>query len=211
MPEMPDKLPAPMNFAVTAAAFEGGLAIFALSLGWAFDLAPMGSYHWSWADLGWGAVATIPPLVILGLCLYLPWEPFRQILRLLGQTILPLFRQCGLFEIAVISFLAGLGEEMLFRSIVQKGLAEWIGGHYGPAIGLAAATLVFGMLHGITLTYAVIAGVIGLYLGLIWLYAGNLLVPITAHALYDFLAIVVMTKTIRPTEIREKMSAPNAE
>jgi uncharacterized protein len=209
MAEIPHYPPPPMNFAVTAAAFEGGLAIFALSLGWAFSLAPMDSYHWSWADLGWGGVATLPPLAILGLCLYLPWEPFRRILRILARTILPLFRQCGLFEIAVIAFLAGLGEEMLFRSIVQKGLADWIGTHYGPAIGLATATLVFGMLHGITLTYAVIAGIIGLYLGLIWLYTGNLLVPITAHALYDFLAILIMRTTIKPKE--EKGESINDE
>ncbi len=188
------------NFAVTAALFEGGLAIFALSLGWAFDIPPMASFRWSWIDFGWGVAATIPPLGLLGLCLYLPWRPFQRILRLLNQTILPLFRECRLIEIAMISVLAGLGEEMLFRPIVQEGLAHWIGSPYGTVLGLIAAATIFGLLHGMTVTYAILAGVIGLYLGSIWLLTGNLLVPITVHALYDFLALAALTKMHTPPE-----------
>jgi uncharacterized protein len=186
--------PRVMNFVVLAAAFEGGLALFALSLGWALGIRPMDSFHWSWADLGWGGIATLPPLALLGLCLYLPWEPFRRIVRLLNSTILPNFRECGLIELAVIALLAGLGEEMLFRPILQGGLAQLIGSPYGPAFGLIAAAIVFGLLHSMTVTYAILAGVIGLYLGAIWLFTGNLLVPITVHALYDFLALAAMLK-----------------
>jgi uncharacterized protein len=203
MDAMPKNPPRLANFAVTAALFEGGLAVFALSLGWAFDSPPMASFHWSWMDLGWGVIATLPPLALLGICLYLPWEPLRRILRLLNESILPLFRECGIFEIAVIALLAGLGEEMLFRPIVQDGLARWIGGPYGPAIGLAAAAVIFGLLHSMTVAYAILAGVIGLYLGAIWLLSGNLLVPITAHALYDFLAIVVLLRMEKPLVVEK--------
>jgi hypothetical protein len=195
--------PSVMNFAVTAAAFEGGLAIFALSLGWAFGISPMDSFHWSWTGLVWGCIATLPPLGLLALCIYLPWEPFRRILLLMEQTILPLFRECGLWEIAVIALLAGLGEEMLFRSIVQNGLAVWIGSPYGIALGLTTAALVFGLLHGLTLTYAILAGLIGLYLGVLWLFTDNLLAPITTHALYDFLAITVLLRMHKPPIIEK--------
>jgi uncharacterized protein len=204
MDDLQNNMPGVTNFAVTAALFEGGLAIFALSLGWSVDIQPMASFRWSWPDLAWGGFATLPPLSIFGLCFYLPWKPFRRITRILNWSILPLFRQCGLFEIAVISFLAGLGEEMLFRPIVQNGLAEWIGPQYGPAIGLVVATIIFGSLHGITFTYAVLAGIIGFYLGIIWLLTENLLVPITAHALYDFLAIAYLLKTQKPPLIESK-------
>ena len=85
---------------------------------------------------------------------------------------------------------------------MQDGLAQWIGLPYGPALGLTAAAIIFGLLHGMTVTYAILAGVIGLYLGVIWLLTGNLLVPITVHALYDFLALVILLKAkkIRHTE-----------
>jgi membrane protease YdiL (CAAX protease family) len=43
--------------------------------------------------------------------------------------------------------------------------------------------------------YLVLAGLIGLYLGGIWLATGNLLVPIIAHAMYDFVALVYFVKT----------------
>jgi membrane protease YdiL (CAAX protease family) len=113
---------------------------------------------------------------------------------LLDQTILPLFRACGPMEIAVIALLAGLGEEMLFRPIVQGEIARWIGLPYGSIVGLLIAAILFGLLHKMTITYAILAGLIGLYLGIIWLLSGNLLVPITAHAIYDFLAIVILLK-----------------
>jgi len=198
------KMPRVTNFAVLAALFEGGLAIFALSLGWAFGIQPMASFHWSWIDLLWGGIATIPPLGLLGLCLYLPWKPFHRILQLLNETILPLFRECGLVEIAVIALLAGLGEEMLFRPIVQDGLAHMIGAPFGPLLGLTAAAIIFGLLHYLTVTYVILAGVIGLYLGAIWLLTGNLLVPILAHALYDFLAITVLLAMQKPPAIEKQ-------
>lgn len=201
LPSPPQNYPAP-NFAVMAATFEGSLVFVALSLGWAFDIFPLETLHWSWMHLGLGVLATIPPLVLLGACIYLPWQPFRQIILLSEQTILPLFRTCRPMEIAVIALLAGLGEEMLFRPIVQEGMAREIGLPFGPVVGLVVAAIIFGLLHKLTITYAILAGLIGLYLGIIWMLSGNLLVPITAHALYDFLAIVILLKSkkIEPPE-----------
>ncbi|HEY5704013.1 MAG TPA: CPBP family glutamic-type intramembrane protease [Terrimicrobiaceae bacterium] len=50
--------------------------------------------------------------------------------------------------------------------------------------------VIASLFHLVTKTYAVIATLIGAYLGVIWLAAGNLLAPITAHAVYDFVALV---------------------
>jgi membrane protease YdiL (CAAX protease family) len=103
-----------------------------------------------------------------------------------------LFRQCRIVELAVIALLAGLGEEMLFRDIVQGWITDKVGGPYGAAIGLTAAATIFGLLHSITPAYAFMAGGIGLYFGAIWLITGNLLVPIASHALYDFVALIYL-------------------
>jgi len=46
--------------------FEGSLVFIALSLGWAFNIAPLETLHWSWMHLGLGVLATIPPLILLG-------------------------------------------------------------------------------------------------------------------------------------------------
>jgi len=90
--------------------------------------------------------------------------------------------------------LAGLGEEMLFRGVVQQALANWIGSPAGVWIALGIAAVLFALAHSITVAYAVLAGLIGLYLGGIWLVSDNLLVPITTHALYDFMVLLYLVR-----------------
>jgi uncharacterized protein len=193
---MQDNQPRAVNLVVIVAALEGGLAIVALGLGWLFDIRPMESFHWSLSGVGWGLLGTLPPLMLLAIFLHLSWKPFRETRQLLNDIILPFFRECGLHEIAVIALLAGLSEELLFRPIVQGGLAGLFASHplLGTILGLTSAAIIFGLLHGVTLTYAILAGLIGLYLGAVWLLTDNLLAPITIHALYDFIAIAVMLK-----------------
>ena len=61
-------------------------------------------------------------------------------------------------------------------------------------VGLIAGGVLFGLAHCITPTYALLAGLIGLYLGWLWIATGNLLVPITTHAVYVFLALVYLIR-----------------
>jgi hypothetical protein len=53
------------------------------------------------------------------------------------------------------------------------------------------------MAHCITPTYAVLAGVIGGYLGGLLEGANNILAPIVTHALYDFLAFLIVAREYR--------------
>ena len=187
----------PPHFGLLAAAFEGALVVVALGLGWLVGQKPLETFRFSPIDAGWGALATLPPLALLWLCLKCPLRPVKDLVRVVDELLVPLFRGCGVFELAVISALAGLGEEMLFRGVIQQGVAEWFSGQGGVWIGLAVAAILFGLAHHITTTYALLAGLIGLYLGAVWLITDNLLVPITAHALYDFLALVYLVKIRR--------------
>ncbi len=108
--------------------------------------------------------------------------------------VLPLFRDCRFTELAVIAALAGIGEEMLFRGVIQAAVAQQIGGPRGVWLGLLVAAVLFGLLHPVTPTYAVLAGSIGLYLGWLWLACGNLLLPIITHGVYDFLALLYLVQ-----------------
>jgi membrane protease YdiL (CAAX protease family) len=83
---------------------------------------------------------------------------------------------------------------MLFRGVVQGRLARWL----GPWQGLAAASLLFGLLHPISLTYVLLAAAFGAYLGWFWMTTDNLLAVIVTHALYDFLALVYLLRRPRP-------------
>jgi membrane protease YdiL (CAAX protease family) len=202
-----NELPPPKHFVLLAAVFEGGLAALAVALGWLVGQNPLESFPRTAADAAWGAAwgtaAVLPPLALLGLCLNCPWGPFRRLARVVDGLIVPLFRGCRLLDLAAISALAGLGEEILFRGVIQQTVAHWADGETPTGIwaGLAAAAVFFGLAHMITPTYALLAGVIGLYLGWIWLCADrNLLVPIVTHAEYDLLALIYLLK-IRPQSL----------
>jgi uncharacterized protein len=182
------------NFSLTAAVFEGGLAVAAIGLGWLLGEPPLRTFQFEARHAALGIAATLPPLAMFWLCLKAPLPALRTIIRILDETLVPMFRECGLVQLAIISVLAGLGEEMLFRGVIQAAVAGQIGGTRGIWLGLAAAAVLFGMLHSITPTYALLAGLIGLYLGGLWLLCGNLLAPITTHAVYDFVVLVYLVK-----------------
>ncbi len=201
-PTSPEDFPPPRHFALLAAIFEGGLVAVAIGLGWLTGQDPLESFPRTPSGVGlgvaWGAVATLPPLAGLWLCLKFPIRPFAELVRVVDDLLVPLFRQCRLLDLAVISVLAGLGEEMLFRGVIQAVVADWIDGPLGVGVALAVAAILFGLAHRITLTYGLLAGAIGLYLGGIWLLSDNLLVPITAHAVYDFLVLIYLVRIRKP-------------
>lgn len=191
---MEDETPSSRQVVLTAVVVEGGLGLLALALSRGVGLPLMSRSDWSWAGVGWGVVAAVPLLAFLAIALRWPLKPFRELMQVMDETVIPMFRPCGWPELAVIAILAGLGEELLFRGIIQGSVGTWIGGPWGPGIGLLAASTLFGLLHPITRTYAVLAGLIGLYLGGVLLVGHNLLVPITAHAVYDFVALLYLVK-----------------
>ena len=185
------------HFALTAAAFEGSLVAVAMALGWLLNAPPLATFRFDGHDVIVGIAATLPPLGLFWLCLKCPWQPLRNITQILDETLVPLFRDCQIVQLAIIAALAGIGEEMVFRGVLQPAIAEAIGGSRGAWLGLLIAAALFGLLHSITPTYAILAGLIGLYLGWLWLACGNLIVPITSHGLYDFVALVYLVKRRR--------------
>lgn len=194
----PDNNQPPPSLLLPAVAFEGALAVLAVFLGWLIGRAPLQSLDWRPADASLAVAAALVPLAILIPCIFFPRGPLAELLRVVEETLVPLFHGCSVLDLAIISVLAGLGEEMLFRPIVQQSLAQLIGGSAGPWIGLAGAALLFAAAHWITTTYAVIAGLISLYLGWLWMVTGNLLVPIVTHTVYDFVVLVYLVKIRAP-------------
>lgn len=166
----------------------------AIGLGWLLGYPPLGLVRWSAADCTAALAATVPLLAVFWLCLRLPLRPFRELLRIVEELLVPLFCHARVIDLAVVSALAGFGEELLFRGLIQEVAGQWIGGPWGGWIAWVLAAALFGAAHWITTTYAVLATLIGLYLGWLWAVTGNLLVPILVHALYDFVALVYLTR-----------------
>jgi len=180
------------------AAVEGGLLLLAVGLGWLIGQPIWAKIHWNVKDALAGAVLTGPLLAGLWLGVNYPWGPWGRLVRVLEQFVVPLFRRCGVWQLAAISLLAGVGEEVLFRGVFQDAAVQWLSGLWGQEVGVwlavGAVSAVFGLLHWISPFYALLAGLIGAYLGWQRIQSGNLLGPIVSHALYDFIALVYLTK-----------------
>ncbi len=182
------------HFALTAAVFEGSLMLVAIALGWLLATPPLRTFHFDLRDAALGLAAALPMLALFWMCLRCSWRPFKEIAKILDDAIVPLFHDCRPVELAIIAVLAGVGEEMLFRGVIQAAVMQTFAGPAGMWLGLLTAAVLFGLLHPITPTYAILAGAIGLYLGWLWLACGNLLTPITAHGAYDFVALVYLVR-----------------
>jgi membrane protease YdiL (CAAX protease family) len=85
---------------------------------------------------------------------------------------------------------------------VQAGLTELLGGWYGPAAAVALASVLFGACHWLNTTYAILAMFAGLYFGALLLLTGSLWTPLTAHATYDFVALVYLIQSNRAAQTK---------
>jgi hypothetical protein len=110
--------------------------------------------------------------------------------RLAEARIAPLFAGSTMLGLGIVAALAGLGEEALFRGVIQTAMA----GHMPVWTAIALTAALFGVAHWLTPTYAVLAGLVGAYLGWTLAASGNLLVPIVAHGLYDLIALAVLVR-----------------
>lgn len=168
---------------VTVVLVETGLFILALGLSWYTGLSLSPGPLLSGVALG--LLATLPPwwlIIRLGRSRR-GWA--RALLDWVDRNLGPLFRDCSVPSLAVIALMAGLGEELLFRGILQQGLQGWL----GPWSGLLLASLAFGIAHGVNRLYLFFGCLMGLYLGLLYWFTGSLLAVVLAHAFYDFLAL----------------------
>jgi membrane protease YdiL (CAAX protease family) len=190
-----------------AVLVEGGLLAAASMLGWMVDQPPLRFFDWTLQAVLWGVAATLPLLVLFLVLLRWPIGPFRRIQRFSEEVIRPLLAPCSWIDLLGISLLAGLGEEVFFRGVLQEAVSRRL-----PVwMGVLVASVLFGLVHSITVTYAVLATLMGVYLGCIWLYADhNLLVIVVTHALYDFIVLMWLLRGPGAAEALEALQARQA-
>lgn len=106
---------------------------------------------------------------------FLLWTPRVDARRLLIMPVL-------------LMVTTALAEELVFRGIVQRsievGMAETRRGRW---VALAVASVLFGLAHLPDPRYVVLATLAGAAYGLVYQRTGQLLAPVLAHALVDWL------------------------
>jgi len=180
---------------VAAVLFESSLVGAAFVLGGVTEVPALATLRPDLVALATGVLATLPPVGFLFVFVRTRFAPLRRIREALDEVFVPLFRRCTWDELLALALVAGVGEEMLFRGWMQA----WLTPTVGPYGALAVTSIAFGLVHAVTPAYVVLAAFIGLYLGGLQLWTGNLLAPIVVHALYDFVALLVLLR--RPGKV----------
>ena len=169
---------------------ECALLVIALVLGRLGGVSPIARLSLDVGAAATGLAAALPMLFLLHWCLRTRWSPIRHLVALVEERLGPHLAGAGPGGILLLAALAGIGEEVLFRGVIQAWLAE----RYPVWLAIGGASLLFGVGHWLTASYAVLAAGIGAYLGVVFLVTGNLLVPIVAHATYDVVALMVLAR-----------------
>jgi len=150
-------------------------------------------------NVGWGVLATIPLLLFLAGFHFLRPPYFRgsflqPMQEFVANELHPMFRGSTLLEMFLLSAMAGIGEELLFRWCLQGGItslfAPSIGTGTAAAIGMLVASILFGLCHWVNNSYGITTLIVGFYFGGLMLLTGSVLVPMIAHGLYDFVAMI---------------------
>lgn len=173
--------------------FESGLGFAGLAIAWMAGISLADRLQWAQAGVERGLLATLPMLLLLAYMTTSTWPPIVEIRRLIEQFVRELFADSSWLELAAISLAAGFGEELLFRGALQPWIASWT----NPWIALAVVSLLFGLAHAASTSYFVIATLMGGYFGWLATEYDDLVAPIVAHAVYDFVALVVVQRRVR--------------
>ncbi len=191
LPQGPeDERPARDVIIIFAVFFEAGLAPFSLILGWFLGHPPLGGFVWNPGDVLWGVAAAFPLIAMFLTILIWPIGPLARAKQFCDREVAPMFENSTWSDLAMLSLSAGVGEEMLFRGVLQPAFTHGM----GLTWGLVLASVLFGLLHPISLSYIAIAAALGFYFGAVRIINGNLLAVMVTHSLFDFAALAYLIR-----------------
>lgn len=178
------------SIVAVALAFEGALLVLAWGLGAWLDAPALGRARFGAGAVALGVAGGGVLLVVLLPALRSEWPPFARLTETVRAFVREWFADASILDLAAVSAMAGIAEEALFRGVVQTALADL----WGAVPAIVVAGILFGLAHAVTVTYAVVAAAVGMALGALLAATGDLAAPILAHAVYDLLALVWLTR-----------------
>lgn len=171
-----------------ALLMEGGALVAAILLSGYFDIKILPLSLNPVKDILIGTAGAVVPFILF---LFTISEKAQKIpvLGSLRETVLgqvrDIFTNTKLVDLVLISLLAGIAEELLFRGILQV------------KFGIVAASIVFGLLHFVSPAYFIAATIMGFYIGTFFILSGSLLMAVHMHFIYDLAALIYLKFCIR--------------
>jgi len=176
---------------IMAFLFEGAALFIAVILANYLGIGLLPVTHYPVRDVAIGFAGTILPFAFFLFSI----SPKADRIPMLGQLrkiviteVGAIFRNSSINDLIVISLLAGIGEEFLFRGVIQV------------KFGIVFASILFGLLHFVSPAYAIVTTVMGFYLGAVFQISGGLLAPVIIHFLYDLAALVYLRYYVKTEE-----------
>lgn len=171
-------------------------ALIMVAIAWIVGMvlkAPMlARFSLSLADSAIGLIATAPLIVLL----FWFMRTDLPMLVKFRESQIDFFAKIGFrftpLRIALLAISAGVSEELLFRGVLQS----WIASALPVSLAIILPNIAFGALHARTSLYAFIAGMVGVYMGLVFAATDNVLAPIITHAAYDWAALIITQRAI---------------
>lgn len=114
--------------------------------------------------------------------------------KIVLNDIKAVFAKTTLTDLVIISFVAGLAEEMLFRGVLQV------------RFGIVIASIAFGLVHCVSLSYVILTIIMGFYIGVIFNKSGSLIVPVQLHFIYDLAALAYLKYFIKERDMKGDFS-----
>jgi len=185
-------------------AFEAGLGVLAVVLAWALGISFVDQLVVTPKTATLGIAGAVPMAVVMAILAAIPWSPTREILVRVRDLVTPLFRESTVLQLGVIALAAGVGEELLFRGVMQTAATRVT----GAAAAVVLTSVVFGVAHALTPLYAILAAFISAYLGWMMVATDSLVPPIVAHAMYDWIALIYIIRYDRRTVEATGVSTP---
>jgi len=182
--------------------FEGGLVPVAVILGYLLAGQPLlNPIRFDLDGLATGLAATLPMVAYFAFSLSRFGQNiagFQKIYRVLHEILSRAIIELPGWKLAVVGMSAGIGEECLFRGVLQPAFEGWlpeVNSILTPEVNAILVTgFIFGIIHALTPTYFIIATLLSIYCGFLVNYTGNLLTPVLAHGLYDAVAFLVLKR-----------------
>ena len=197
-----------------------GVLLFATCAGGALALASALGYRWAEyfnprrLAAGWWLVAAAALIVVIlplmsGIVAWNADAHFPGFLhdfevwarasedRAQGLTkFLTQFNSAGRFWVGVlvVALVPAVGEELVFRGVIQKNLVRWFSPHVGVWLGAAIFSAIHLQFFGFVPRF-----LLGLVLGYLYLWSGNILVSMAAHFTQNALQLVLLYFSQRGT------------
>jgi len=97
-----------------------------------------------------------------------------------------------LVGVVVVAVVPAIGEELAFRGVIQKNLVRWFSPHVGVWLGAAIFSAIHLQFFGFVPRF-----VLGLVLGYLYLWSGNILVSMAAHFAQNAFQLLIVYLTQR--------------